>query len=231
MSTQITEFISELQRLLRENDELRKELYAEQLLRQDARAERDLAQAFQVKTMALLRSVSQRTNDPSAALYEHAPMALLEAIVERYIDSTPWFDGVKEPAPPLPEPPTPRCGECGSIPGACGNTIANCPCPMPEKKPCDSPLPMCDRTSVGWFCTRVKGHDGPCAAHPDPYASLSPVPSAYAEQARQLINKNQSPGVTCEDPICHDAQRHANDPTPLAESIRARMVREARERS
>lgn len=25
---------------------------------------------------------------------------------------------------------------------------------------------VCDRPTLGWYCTRPPGHDGPCAAHP-----------------------------------------------------------------
>ncbi len=25
----------------------------------------------------------------------------------------------------------------------------------------------CDLAPAGWYCTRQKGHDGPCAAHPE----------------------------------------------------------------
>lgn len=33
--------------------------------------------------------------------------------------------------------------------------------PRPVSQGCAIPPP-------GWFCTRVPGHDGPCAAHPEP---------------------------------------------------------------
>jgi hypothetical protein len=28
--------------------------------------------------------------------------------------------------------------------------------------------PPCDKAPQGWLCSREKGHEGPCAAHPDP---------------------------------------------------------------
>lgn len=51
-------------------------------------------------------------------------------------------------------------------------------------------LQPCDHPPEGWFCTRVKGHPGPCAAHPgfrlpsgapvdhlDPFTRPQPLPS------------------------------------------------------
>lgn len=39
---------------------------------------------------------------------------------------------------------------------------------VPESTPQPEVGEQCDRPPAGWYCTRVAGHDGPCAALPDP---------------------------------------------------------------
>lgn len=51
----------------------------------------------------------------------------------------------------------------------------------------------CDRPPEGWYCTRVKGHTGPCAAHPGEFNMVKPsiTDGSYA------VENYRGYGISC----------------------------------
>lgn len=41
-------------------------------------------------------------------------------------------------------------------------------CPVNAQTKENFPIGPCDKATPGWYCSRKKGHDGPCAAHKVP---------------------------------------------------------------